>query len=134
MIEPFLANQTYTLTLKGTKLGQQVFRVYTTGPNNTSNIGDMEIVEGLADTWRLTFTPTPANLNGSVSPSTLQIYQFPQATMGQVTIDSLKIEKGDIATPNISEHRYFGEGIKDSNNPNDYSWDITEEYIERTYF
>ncbi|GKS56407.1 BppU family phage baseplate upper protein [Enterococcus mundtii] len=131
MIEPFLANQTYTLTLKGTKLGQQVFRVYTTGPNNTSNIGDMEIVEGLADTWRLTFTPTSANLNGSVSPSTLQIYQFPQATMGQVTIDSLKIEKGDIATPNISEHRYFGEGIKDSNNPNDYSWDITEEYIER---
>lgn len=131
MIEPFIANQTYTLTLKGTKLGQQVFRVYTTGPNNTSNIGDMEIVEGLADTWRLTFTPTSANLNGSVSPSTLQIYQFPQATMGQVTIDSLKIEKGDIATPNISEHRYFGEGIKDSNNPNDYSWDITEEYIER---
>lgn len=131
MIEPFLANQTYTLTLKGTKLGQQAFRVYTTGPNNTSNIGDMEIVEGLADAWRLTFTPTSANLNGSVSPSTLQIYQFPQATMGQVTIDSLKIEKGDIATPNISEHRYFGEGIKDSNNPNDYSWDITEEYIER---
>ncbi|MGM0292726.1 BppU family phage baseplate upper protein [Enterococcus sp. AZ062] len=131
MIEPFIANQKYTLTLKGTKLGQQVFRVYTTGPNNTSNIGDMEIVEGLADTWRITFTPTSANLNGSVSPSTLQIYQFPQATMGQVTIDSLKIEKGDIATPNISEHRYFGEGIKDSNNPNDYSWDITEEYIER---
>ncbi|WP_301356876.1 BppU family phage baseplate upper protein [Enterococcus spodopteracolus] len=131
MIEPFIANQTYTLTLKGTKLGPQSFRVYTTGPNNTSNIGDMEIVEGLADTWRLTFTPTSANLNGSVSPSTLQIYQFPQATMGQVTIDSLKIEKGDIATPNISEHRYFGEGIKDSDNPNDYSWDITEEYIER---
>lgn len=131
MIEPLIANQTYILTLKGTKLGPQSFRVYTTGPNNTSNIGDMEIVEGLADTWRLTFTPTSANLNGSVSPSTLQIYQFPQATMGQVTIDSLKIEKGDIATPNISEHRYFGEGIKDSNNPNDYSWDITEEYIER---
>ncbi|PQF23351.1 BppU family phage baseplate upper protein [Enterococcus mundtii] len=131
MIEPFIANQTYTLTLKGRKPGTQSFRVYTTGPNNTSNIGDMEIVEGLADTWRLTFTPTSANLNGSASPSTLQIYQFPQATMGQVTIDSLKIEKGDIATPNISEHRYFGEGIKDSNNPNDYSWDITEEYIER---
>lgn len=131
MIEPFIANQTYTLTLNGTKLGTQSFRVYTTGPNSTSNIGDMEIVEGLADTWRLTFTPTSANLNGSVSPSTLQIYQFPQATMGQVTINSLKIEKGGIATPDISEHRYFGEGLKDSNNPYDYSWDVTPEHTEK---
>ncbi|WP_242543243.1 BppU family phage baseplate upper protein [Candidatus Enterococcus mangumiae] len=131
MIEPFIANQTYTLTLKGTKLGTQSFRVYTTGPNSTCNIGDMEIVEGLADTWRLTFTPSEANLSGSVSPNTLQIYQFPQATMGQVTIDSLKIEKGGIATPDISEHKYFGEGLKDSNNPYDYSWDITPEHTEK---
>ncbi|MGG5323819.1 hypothetical protein IGJ83_001222 [Enterococcus pernyi] len=130
MIEPFIADQTYTLTLKGTKLGTQSFRVYTTGPNSTSNIGDMEIVEGLADTWRLTFTPSEANLSGSVSPNTLQIYQFPQAIMGQVTIDSLKIEKGGIATPDVSEHKYFGEGIKDSKNPNDYSWDITPEHTE----
>ncbi|MGA5590578.1 BppU family phage baseplate upper protein [Enterococcus mundtii] len=132
MIEPFIANQTYTLTLKGTKLGTQSFRVYTTGPNSTSNIGDMEIVEGVADTWRLTFTPSEVNLNGSVSPSTLQIYQFPQTTMGQVTIDSLKIEKGGIATPYISEHKYFGEGIKDSNNPYDYSWDVTPKYTEKS--
>ncbi|MDV7743664.1 BppU family phage baseplate upper protein [Enterococcus mundtii] len=131
MIEPFIANQTYALTLKGTKLGTQSFRVYTTGPNSTSNIGDMEIVEGVADTWRLTFTPTSANLNGSVSPSTLQIYQFPQATMGQVTIDSVKIEKGNTATPNISKYKYFGEGLKDSNNPYDYSWDVTPEYTEK---
>jgi len=131
MIESFITNQTYTLTLKGTKLGTQSFRVYTTGPNSTSNIGDMEIVEGLADTWRLTFTPSEANLSGSVSPNTLQIYQFPQATMGQVTIDSLKIEKGGIATPDISEHKYFGEGLKDSNNPYDYSWDVTPEYTEK---
>ncbi|EYT94434.1 hypothetical protein AK89_13610, partial [Enterococcus mundtii CRL35] len=131
MIEPFIVNQTYTLTLKGTKLGPQSFRVYTTGPNSASNIGDMEIVEGVADTWRLTFTPSEVNLNGSVSPSTLQIYQFPQATMGQVTIDSLKIEKGGIATPDISEYKYFGEGIKDSNNPYDYSWDVTPEYTEK---
>ncbi|MGM0256143.1 hypothetical protein IGK67_000821 [Enterococcus sp. AZ093] len=131
MIEPFIANQTYTLTLKGTKPGTQSFRVYTTGPNNTSNIGDMEMVEGLADTWRITFTPTSANLNGSVSPSTLQIYQFPQATMGQVTIDSVKIEKGNTATPNISKYKYFGEGLKDSSNPYDYSWDVTPEYTEK---
>ncbi|WP_445448248.1 BppU family phage baseplate upper protein [Enterococcus lactis] len=42
-----------------------------------------------------------------------------------------KLEKGDTPTPNISEYKYFGEGLKDSNNPNDYSWDIMPEYTEK---
>lgn len=42
-----------------------------------------------------------------------------------------KLEKGDTRTPNISQFKYFGEGLKDSNNPNDYSWDITPEYTEK---
>ncbi|HAR1319267.1 BppU family phage baseplate upper protein [Enterococcus faecium] len=42
-----------------------------------------------------------------------------------------KLEKGDTPTPNISEYKYFGEGLKDSNNPNDYSWDIKPEYTEK---
>ncbi|HFQ3811587.1 BppU family phage baseplate upper protein [Enterococcus faecium] len=42
-----------------------------------------------------------------------------------------KLEKGDTPTPNISEYKYFGEGLKDSNNPNDYSWDVTPEYTEK---
>ncbi|HAZ0743005.1 TPA: hypothetical protein J0T58_002885, partial [Enterococcus faecium] len=33
--------------------------------------------------------------------------------------------------PNISQFKYFGEGLKDSNNPNDYSWDVTPEYTEK---
>ncbi|MHD0356032.1 BppU family phage baseplate upper protein, partial [Enterococcus hirae] len=37
----------------------------------------------------------------------------------------------DTRTPNISQFKYFGEGLKDSNNPNDYSWDITPEYTEK---
>ncbi|HFU5899733.1 TPA: hypothetical protein ACH6JZ_002100, partial [Enterococcus faecium] len=61
----------------------------------------------------------------------LNIYQYPSATKGAVQIDWLKIEKGDTRTPNISEYKYFGEGLKDSNNPNDYSWDIKPEYIEK---
>ncbi|MZI17391.1 hypothetical protein GT398_14415, partial [Enterococcus durans] len=28
-------------------------------------------------------------------------------------------------------YKYFGEGLKDSDNPNDYSWDVTPEYIEK---
>ncbi|MFG6220176.1 hypothetical protein ACF7N1_14105, partial [Staphylococcus aureus] len=55
----------------------------------------------------------------------------PNATLGACRIDWLKIEKGDTRTPNISEYKYFGEGLKDSNNPNDYSWDITPEYTEK---
>lgn len=42
-----------------------------------------------------------------------------------------KLEKGDTRTPNISQFKYFGEGLKDSNNPNDYSWDVTPEYTEK---
>ncbi|HAQ0853352.1 TPA: hypothetical protein IW667_003218, partial [Enterococcus faecium] len=37
----------------------------------------------------------------------------------------------DTRTPNISQFKYFGEGLKDSNNPNDYSWDVTPEYTEK---
>ncbi|MHD0356035.1 BppU family phage baseplate upper protein, partial [Enterococcus hirae] len=38
----------------------------------------------------------------------------------------------DTRTPNISQFKYFGEGLKDSNNPNDYSWDVTPEYTEKS--
>ncbi|MDA5332026.1 hypothetical protein NV666_13800, partial [Enterococcus lactis] len=55
----------------------------------------------------------------------------PNSSVGDVQIDWLKIEKGNTRTPNISQFKYFGEGLKDSNNPNDYSWDITPEYTEK---
>ena len=31
-----------------------------------------------------------------------------------------------------AKYKYFGEGLKDSDNPNDYSWDITPEYAEKS--
>lgn len=60
----------------------------------------------------------------------IRIYQR-YSELGSCTIKWLKIEKGDTRTPNISQFKYFGEGLKDSNNPNDYSWDVTPEYTEK---
>ncbi|MGL9905201.1 hypothetical protein IGJ51_002397 [Enterococcus sp. DIV0802c] len=89
-------------------------------------------VEGLTDTWQGEFTVTQASIDAGAL-RTLAVYQFPSETKGTVKIDWLKIEKGDTRTPNISQFKYFGEGLKDSDNPNDYSWNITPDYGEQ-YF
>ena len=125
MTEELVIGQTYTITLKGTKPSSQTFVAY-----NTWNVklGELKPVEGLSDVWSLTFTPTDVD---SSSPKDLRIYQNPESTVGPCQIDWLKIEKGDTRTPNVSQFKYFGEGLKDSNNPNDYSWDITPEYTEK---
>ena len=123
--EDLVIGQTYTITLKGTKPASQTFVAF-----NTWNVklGELKPVEGLTDVWSLTFTPTDVD---SSSPKDLRIYQNPESKVGPCQIDWLKIEKGDTRTPNISQFKYFGEGLKDSNNPNDYSWDITPEYTEK---
>lgn len=128
--EKLLVDQTYTITLKGTKPSTQTFRCfvqYETG-GSTVNLLDMKPVEGLTDVWQLTFkaTKTATGINGN-----LFIYQVPNTSLGSCKIDWFKFEKGDTRTPNTSEYKYFGEGLKDSNNPNDYSWDITPEYTEK---
>ncbi|PQF16954.1 hypothetical protein CUS96_04740 [Enterococcus faecium] len=125
MKEPFTIGETYTLTMKATKPATQSFRVYNYG---MVKYGDMTPVEGLTDVWQLTFTVSKIH---EPYPSSLTIYQQPKETVGACQIDWLKIEKGDTRTPNISEYKYFGEGLKDSNNPNDYSWDIKPEYTEK---
>ncbi|HIB3811939.1 TPA: BppU family phage baseplate upper protein [Enterococcus faecium] len=123
--ENYIADQTYTLSMKATKLASQSFAVYIAG-----KVGDMKPTEGLTDAWELTFTVTKQHIDSGAT-NYLQIYQAPSATKGAVKIDWLKIEKSDTRTPNISQFKYFGEGLKDSNNPNDYSWDITPEYAEK---
>lgn len=125
MVENFVIGQTYTITLKGTKPASQNFRVFNRW---NVNFGDLKPVEGLTDVWSLTFTPTEVV---SSAPNNLRIYQHPESTVDACRIDWLKIEKGNTRTPNISQFKYFGEGLKDSNNPNDYSWDITPEYTEK---
>ncbi len=127
MQEPYIAGETYTVTISATKPSAQTFRVYSEGTTDYY-FGDLKPVEGLVDVWSLTFTTTKVS---SKYPKLLQILQYPAATVGACKIDWLKIEKGNTRTPNISEYKYFGEGLKDSNNPNDYSWDVTPEYTEK---
>ncbi|WP_142959793.1 BppU family phage baseplate upper protein [Enterococcus durans] len=128
MQEPFVVGNTYTITLEGTKPSTQVFSVYGQAVEDY-NYGSMEPVRGLVNTWSLTFTPSKVSQD---YPTLLQIIQQPGATVGACTINWLKIEKGATRTPNIEQYKYFGEGLKDSDNPNDYSWDITPEYAEKS--
>ncbi|HAQ4467270.1 TPA: BppU family phage baseplate upper protein [Enterococcus faecium] len=123
--EDLVIGQTYTITLKGTKPVSYTFAVHN---DETIYFGDLMPVEGLTDVWSLTFTPTKIASN---APKEIRIFQYRSSIEGACRIDWLKIEKGDTRTPNISQFKYFGEGLKDSNNPNDYSWDVTPEYTEK---
>ncbi|WP_085842568.1 BppU family phage baseplate upper protein, partial [Enterococcus faecium] len=115
--------ETYTATLKGTKPTTQTFAAYSGG---TVKFGDFKPVEGLTDVWSVTFTVS----NLSNSPANFTLYQQPQATIGACQIDWLKIEKGDTRTPNIEQYKYRGTGMRNSNNPKDYAWDLAPEYVE----
>ncbi|EGP4758738.1 BppU family phage baseplate upper protein [Enterococcus faecium] len=127
--KPMVKGKKYTITLEGTKPTTQVFRpFFTQATGSPWSVGDLQPVEGLTDVWSKTFTA--ADDAHPTSPQ-VQIYQVPNTSVGQCTIKWLKLEEGDTRTPNISEYKYFGEGLKDSNNPNDYSWDITPEYTEK---
>ena len=128
-IKPMVKGKKYTITLEGTKPATQVFRpFFTRATGDAWEVGDLQPVEGLTNVWSKTFTA--ADDSHPTSPQ-VQIYQVPNTSVGQCTIKWLKLEEGDTRTPNISQFKYFGEGLKDSNNPNDYSWDITPEYTEK---
>lgn len=119
----------YTITLEGTKPATQVFRpFFTQATGSIWVVGDLKPVEGLTDIWSATFT---ASADSHPTSPLVQIYQAPKTSVGQCTIKWVKLEEGNTRTPNISQFKYFGEGLKDSNNPNDYSWDVTPEYTEK---
>ncbi|AFM70835.1 BppU family phage baseplate upper protein [Enterococcus hirae] len=124
MLEEFKVGQRYILTMKATKPVSQTFWAYNGG---NISLERMTPVEGLVDVWSCSFTALKID---SSSPSLLSIYQTPQSTAGACQIDWIKIEKGDTRTPNISEYKYRGIGMRDSNNPKDYVWDIAPEYVE----
>ncbi|HIE6518836.1 phage baseplate upper protein, partial [Enterococcus faecium] len=128
-IKPMVKGKKYTITLEGTKPATQVFRpFFTRATGDAWEVGDLQPVEGLTNVWSKTFTA--ADDSHPTTPQ-VQIYQVPSTSVGQCTIKWLKLEEGDTRTPNISQFKYFGEGLKDSNNPNDYSWDIKPEYTEK---
>ncbi|HFQ3897285.1 TPA: hypothetical protein ACGVM6_002833, partial [Enterococcus faecium] len=122
------ANQDYVITMKATKPATQTFGLYLLA--GSQHAGNLMPVEGLTDTWQLNFRPTKEMIDAGVR-NQINIFQVPQSTKGEVKIEWIKLEKGDIRTPNISQFKYFGEGLKDSNNPNNYSWDVTPEYTEK---
>lgn len=126
--EPYVQGQKYTFTMKASKPSTQTFGIYLRA--GSLPVGNMVPVEGLADVWQLTFEITQNHIDGSANA--LNVFQAPQSTKGTVNIEWAKLEKGDTRTPNISQFKYFGEGLKDSNNPNDYSWDVTAEYTEKS--
>lgn len=125
--EPYVQGQKYTFTMKARKPSTQTFGIYLRA--GSLPVGNMVPVEGLADVWQLTFEITQSHIDGRADA--LNVFQTSQSTKGTVNIEWAKLEKGDTRTPNISQFKYFGEGLKDSNNPNDYSWDITPEYTEK---
>ncbi|EGP5268274.1 DUF2479 domain-containing protein [Enterococcus faecium] len=123
-----------TFTIQGTKPANKQFGMYiqTTTGAATEFQGHLTPVEGLTDVWSWS---SGAKISKPIgSGAKVVIYQLPpesQVPNGKCTILWAKLEKGDTRTPNISQFKYFGEGLKDSNNPNDYSWDITPEYAEK---
>ncbi|ROY63340.1 BppU family phage baseplate upper protein [Enterococcus faecium] len=128
--KPMVKGKKYTITLEGTKPATQVFRpFFTQAAGSPWGFGDLKPVEGLTDIWSATFT---AAADSHPTTPQVQIYQVPNTSVGQCTIKWLKLEEGDTRTPNISQFKYFGEGLKDSDNPNDYSWDVTPEYAEKS--
>ena len=125
MEEEFVVGQTYTVTIKATKPATQTFMIYNEGGGDY-RYGNLAPVEGLVDTWSLTFTPQKVGVN---YPKRVTIIQYPQSTAGDVQIDWLKIEKGDTRTPNIPYYKYEGIAPAPSNNPKDYHWGYSPSYI-----
>lgn len=118
--------ETYTVTLEGTKPANHKFSVFIADAGNTK-FGDMTPVEGLANQWGLTFTYNKDTQTSG--PKLIRIYQG-YSELSSRTIKWLKIEKGDTRTPNIEQYKYRGIGMRDSNNPKDYVWDLAPEYVE----
>lgn len=118
--KPMVKGKKYTITVGGTKPATQSFKPYFTRDSGGPwSVSDLKPVEGLTDIWSATFISTDDS--HSTTPQ-VQIYQVPGGSIGQCTINWLKLEEGDTRTPNISYHKYVGINLKESENPNDYEW------------
>ncbi|MBK1339042.1 hypothetical protein JFI62_07105 [Enterococcus faecium] len=131
--EELIIGETYTVSLKGTKPANKEFHLYYGDANYQQSQSQYQAtllpVEGLANVWSATFTAR--NTSETTNLLRVALWQKPNsATYGTVQIDWIKIEKGNTRTPNISEYKYRGTGMRDSNNPKDYVWDLAPEYVE----
>lgn len=92
----------YTITLKGTKPDTQTFRPYF--PQETGSpwgFGDMKLVAGTTDIYSGTFT---ASADSHPTSPQVQIYQVPSTTVGECTIEWIKLEEGETYTPDYPQH------------------------------
>lgn len=120
--EDFVLGETYTVTIGATKPASQTIRVYLA----QKQFGVFKPVEGLVDTWVTTVSITRLGENAKW----VYLSQTPNTSLGSCTINWLKIEKGDTRTPNIEQYKYRGIGMRDSNNPKYYVWDLEPSYVE----
>ena len=120
--EDFVKGETYTVTIGATKPSTQSFGVYLALENHAI----FKSVEGLPNTWTATLKIDRLG----EKKNAVYIYQSPASSVGACQIDWLKIEKGNTRTPNIEQYKYRGIGMRDSNNPKDYVWDLAPEYVE----
>lgn len=121
-LEDFVLGESYTVTIGATKPASQTIRVYLA----QKQFSDFKPVEGLVDTWVATVSITQLGENAKG----VYLFQTPNTSLGSCTIKWLKIEKGDTRTPNIEQYKYRGIGMRDSNNPKDYVWDLSPKYVE----
>ncbi|ENZ6560500.1 hypothetical protein ACG6R3_002710 [Enterococcus faecium] len=127
ILEELIIGETYTVSLKGTKPANKEFQLYYGDSGNFQ--ATLHPVEGVVDEWCTTFKAK--NTTGTSNLLRVALWQMPTTvTNGAVQIDWLKIEKGDTRTPNIEQYKYRGIGMRDSNNPKDYVWDLAPEYVE----
>ncbi|WDW16949.1 hypothetical protein PWA42_09195 [Enterococcus faecium] len=120
--EDFVLGETYTVTIGATKPASQTIQVYLA----QKQFGVFKPVEGLVDTWVTTVSITRLGENAKW----VYLSQTPNTSLGSCTIKWLKIEKGNTRTPNIEQYKYRGIGMRDSNNPKDYVWDLEPKYVE----
>ncbi|HFD6459259.1 TPA: hypothetical protein ACF5NQ_000196 [Enterococcus faecium] len=122
-----------TFTIQGTKPANKQFGMYilTATGAATEFQGHLTPVEGLTDVWSWSSVAKISQPTGSGAK--VMVYQLPpesQVSNGKCTISWAKLEKGDTRTPNIEQYKYRGIGMRDSNNPKDYVWDLAPEYVE----
>ena len=101
-IEPMVKGKKYTITLKGTKPDTQSFRPFFTRDTGTPwGFGDMKLVSGTTDIYSGTFT---AAADAHPTSPQVQIYQVPNTTVDECTIEWLKLEEGETYTPDYPQH------------------------------
>ncbi|HCK3965259.1 TPA: hypothetical protein N0A06_001473 [Enterococcus faecium] len=129
--EELIIGETYTVSVKGAKPGNKEFHLYYGDANYQQQQDQATLypVEGLPNVWSATFTAK--NTSETTNLLRVALWQKPySATYDTVQIDWLKLEKGNTRTPNIEQYKYRGIGMRDSNNPKDYVWDLEPSYVE----